>query len=179
MIKETPAPMPEKEIAIPGTPKEIFPPEKYDSSPGPDPAEILVEELKPIAGQKPPVEDLSPRSIETSVDKEVPHEKQILGEKFTAGKSVHDLLMSEKTKNDLKFSNIPIHNLASAIGTNDRFLFTRELFDGNMEQFNETIRQLDTMKTIREAVDFLQEHFQWKKSETSTKFLELVKRRFL
>ena len=111
--------------------------------------------------------------------KEEPHpEKQILGEKFTAGKSVHDLLMGEKNQNDLRFS-IPIPSLSSAIGTNGRFLFTRELFDGNMDHFSETIHKLDEMKTIREAVDFLQENFQWKNNETSRKFMELVKRRFL
>lgn len=104
-------------------------------------------------------------------------DKQVLGEKFTAGKSVHDMLLLEKGKSDLRFS-LPIANLTSAIGTNDRFLFTRELFDGNMDRFYETIRKLDAMTTIREAVDFLQENFQWKKNETSNKFLELVKRRF-
>ena len=83
-----------------------------------------------------------------------------------------------KNQNDLRFS-IPIPSLSSAIGTNDRFLFTRELFDGNMDHFSETIHKLDEMKTIREAVDFLQENFQWKNNETSRKFMELVKRRFL
>jgi len=48
-----------------------------------------------------------------------------------------------------------------------------------MDHFSETIHKLDEMKTIREAVDFLQENFQWKNNETSRKFMELVKRRFL
>ncbi len=141
--------------------------------------ELRFEEPKLPAEGKPFDEDLFFRSPGPEEGKEVQHEKHTLGEKFTAGKSVHDLLMTEKIKSDLKFSNIPIPNLASAIGTNDKFLFTRELFEGNMEQFTDTIRQLDAMKNIREAVDFLQENFNWKKSETSHKFLELVKRRFL
>ena len=105
-------------------------------------------------------------------------EKQILGEKFTAGKSVHDLLMTEKTKNELKFSNIPIASLAGSIGTNDRFLFARELFEGNMELFYDTVRRIDQMHEVREAFNYLSERYNWKKSETSLKFVELVKRRF-
>mgnify|MGYP006911565340 FL=1 len=106
------------------------------------------------------------------------HEKQILGEKFTAGKSVHDLLMTEKTRSDLKFSNIPIASLSGSIGTNDRFLFARELFDGNMELLHDTVRNIDQMHELREAFNYLRERFNWKKSETSLKFVELVKRRF-
>lgn len=112
-------------------------------------------------------------------EEDAPHsDKQILGERFTAGQSVHDRLMTGKTRGDTKFLNIPIAHLATSIGTNDRFLFSRELFDGNMELFYETIRKIDHMQTTREAFDFLRE-FNWKRNETSLKFVELVKRRFL
>lgn len=112
-------------------------------------------------------------------EEELTHgDKQILGERFTAGQSVHDRLMTGKNRVETKFSNIPITHLASSIGTNDRFLFSRELFDGNMELFYETIRKIDHMQTTREAFDFLKE-FNWKRNETSLKFVELVKRRFL
>jgi hypothetical protein len=105
-------------------------------------------------------------------------EKHILAEKFVAGKSLNDLL-HEKSKADPKFSNLPLSSLANGIGTNERFLFTRELFEGNMEHFNETIHTLDNMHTIQEAIDFLSDHFKWGKSETSLRFIELIKRRFI
>lgn len=112
-------------------------------------------------------------------EEDLPHgDKQILGERFTAGESVHDRLMTGKNRGETKFSNIPITHLASSIGTNDRFLFSRELFDGNMELFYEIVRKIDHMQTTREAFDFLRE-FNWKRNETSLKFVELVKRRFL
>lgn len=133
---------------------------------------------RPVASAETPSEKSSQGEIRFVEEVETHPEKQILGEKFTAGKSLHDLLAGDKNNNDSRFT-LPITSLASAIGTNDRFLFTRELFDGNMDHFHETIHSLDGMKTIQEAVDFLQEHFQWKKSETTHKFLELVKRRFL
>jgi len=34
------------------------------------------------------------------------------------------------------------------------------------------------MHELREAFNYLRERFNWKKSETSLKFVELVKRRF-
>jgi hypothetical protein len=106
-----------------------------------------------------------------------PSEKQTLAEKFVAGKSLNDLLF-EKSKNDLKFSHMPLSSLANAIGTNERFLFTRELFEGDMESFTETLQKLDTMNNIQEAAEYLRENFKWKKSETSLWFIDLVKRRF-
>lgn len=115
---------------------------------------------------------------EQAEEKTVAGEKQILAEKFTAGKSVNDLLL-ERGKSDPRFTHLPLNNLAGAIGINDRFLFTRELFEGNADAFSETVRVLDAMHSIQEAADYLREHFQWNKSETSLKFIDLVKRRFL
>jgi len=90
---------------------------------------------------------------------------------------VNDLLL-EKGKSDPKVAHLPIESLASAIGINDRFLFVRELFDGKSEEFNETISQIDLMKDIHEAAAYLRNMYKWKKSETSLKFIDLVKRRF-
>ena len=103
---------------------------------------------------------------------------QTLGEKFTHGRSVNDLLF-EHGKTDYKFSNMPVANLQTAIGINDRFLFTRELFEGNKDAFAETVRKIDSMSSIHDAAVFLRENFKWKKTDTSLKFIELVKRRFV
>lgn len=104
--------------------------------------------------------------------------QQTLGEKFTHGRSVNDLLF-EHGKTDNKFSNMPVANLQTAIGINDRFLFTRELFEGNKDDFAETVRKIDSMTSIHDAAVFLRENFKWKKTDTSLKFIELVKRRFV
>jgi len=116
--------------------------------------------------------------LESHEKKELHPEKQILGEKFVAGKSVNDLLL-EKSKSDSRFSHLPVSNLGNAITTNDKFLLIRELFDGNADEYNETIRKIDAMDSIHEAAAFLRDHWGWKKSETSLKFIDLVKRRFI
>lgn len=138
-----------------------------------------VEQLD-IPSEKPPQDAEFPLrdEPESHERKESYPEKQILGEKFVAGKSVNDLLL-EKSKSDSRFSHLPLSNLGNAITTNDKFLFIRELFDGNAVEYNETIRKIDAMDSIQEAAAFLRDHCGWKKSETSLKFIDLVKRRFV
>lgn len=115
---------------------------------------------------------------ELELEESAPIEKQAFGEKFVQGKSVNDLLL-EQARPDSKFSNMPVSSLQAVIGINDRFLFTRELFDGNGERFSETVKKLDAMGNLHDAATYLRENYKWKKTETSLKFIELVKRRFI
>ncbi len=117
---------------------------------------------------------MEPEENESKIARE---EKHILAEKFVAGKSINDLLV-EKSRNDSKFQGLPLSSLTAGIGTNERFLFTRELFNGDMDQFNETLQRLDAMHSLPEANSFLRENFTWDKNETSLRFIELIKRRF-
>ncbi len=119
-----------------------------------------------------------PENDEMELEEEIVVPPQTFGEKFQHSKSVNDLLI-EHGKTDYKYSNMPVPNLQAAIGINDRFLFTRELFEGNADRFNETVRNIDSMASIHDAATFLRENFKWKKNETSLKFIDLVKRRFL
>jgi hypothetical protein len=176
------------------TPENLFPPEK-----APAQEKQVIKDTKKSIPQKevkadrdvepfatPPAvsdqlhEKISERIVpEMRPEEENPQsaEKQILAEKFVAGKSLNDLLL-ERSKSDLKFANMPLSNLTSAIGTNERFLFTRELFEGDMESFTATLQKLDSMNNVQEAAEYLRDNFKWKKSETSLRFIDLVKRRF-
>ena len=100
-----------------------------------------------------------------------------LGDSFLKGKSVNDLI-TDQHKLEYKLSNRPVSSIQAAIGINDRFQYIRELFDGDTNKFLETVKALDSMQDIREAVDYLRKNFKWKKNETSLKFVNLVKRRF-
>jgi hypothetical protein len=160
--------------------------------PRPEPVEFVskpvVKEEAPVSIQPEPA--LSIKSADTvesdgmdNDDMELEEETvtegpQTLGEKFSHGRSVNDLLL-EQGKTDYKFSSMPVASLQAAIGINDRFLFTRELFEGKSDVFAETIRKIDSFKTIHDAAVYLRENFKWKKNETSLKFIDLVKRRFL
>lgn len=119
-------------------------------------------------------------------EKEVIHEeetqesgtgKKTLAEIFVQEKSLNDSLSVGKTI-DHKLAVSPLSNLEAAIGLNDRFLFIRELFSNDAGLFNQTVKQIDQMQNLGEAVTFLNSNFKWKKNETSLKFAQLVKRRF-
>ena len=116
---------------------------------------------------------------ELQLDDEEPVEVQHkrLGDLFSKEKSVNDLL-SDSSKLESKFSNRPVDSLQSAIGINDRFQYIRELFEGSADNFVKTVAELDSMDDIKDAVNYLQSNFKWKKNETSLKFVNLIKRRF-
>jgi hypothetical protein len=105
------------------------------------------------------------------------HHKR-LGDSFLKEKSVNDIRSDDMSKLEHKLSNRPVSSIQSAIGINDRFQFIRELFEGSADNFVKAVTDLDSMKDMKEAVDYLQTNFKWKKNESSLKFVNLIKRRF-
>lgn len=105
------------------------------------------------------------------------HNKR-LGDSFSKEKSVNDLMSEDFSKLEHKLSNRPVTSIQSTIGINDRFQYIRELFEGSADNFVKTVADLDSMDDIKDAVNYLQTNFKWKKNETSLKFVNLIKRRF-
>jgi hypothetical protein len=151
--------------------------ERIPKSPGS--SSISPNPEKEVLKREPAV-DIPAQQTVIALEDEVPPiaGSPTLAEKFIAGKSLNDILL-EKSKPDNAYADLPLNSLVSGIGTNERFLFTRELFEGNMERFSETVSKLDMLATVQEAAEFLRKNFKWKKNETSMRFIELVKRRFL
>lgn len=101
-----------------------------------------------------------------------------IGDSILKEKSVNDLMNNGSSKLENKLSNSPVSSIQGAIGINDRYQYIRELFDGSAETFSQTVGELDSLSNIQEAVSYLQQNYKWKKTETSLKFVNLVKRRF-
>ena len=73
----------------------------------------------------------------------------------------------------------PVSDLAKAISIGDRFLFQRELFDKNAELMQRTIADLNSLSTFGEAMEYLQQHFDWDKELPSYElFMTALHRRF-
>ncbi len=70
------------------------------------------------------------------------------------------------------------------IGLNDRLAFTRQLFDGNVEDYNRVLSQLNTMHSFEDAKSFIEnavkpEYQNWEGKENfETRFLSIVETRF-
>ena len=87
------------------------------------------------------------------------------------------ILKGKPSLNDTLKSNIQV-------GLNDRIAFVKYLFDHSQADFNRVLSQLNSFKTEQEAMSFINKmvkpDYDWRgKEEYETRFLELVKRKFL
>ncbi len=135
--------------------------------------------------------DKSPDLIDDIVQPENKEEKEhisgekdkqgkILADKFTSHSSINERMAhSRNEEDDAEAGKMkPIQNLSEAIGINDRFLYVRELFNGNQQLYNNTIENLNKAGTIDEAYDILTEASKSnKENETFDILLDLVKRK--
>jgi len=78
----------------------------------------------------------------------------------------------------------PIADLMSAIGLNERYLYSNDLFDGDMQEFKNAIKMLNEFENVEEAKAFfesgLKSTYDWKDDDPLAQaFLSLVERRYL
>jgi hypothetical protein len=150
-----------------------------------------------------PVQKIEPEQNESAVEKEniidevdevpqIEHEIEfngsqekikppVLGDKFQGTKKFrNEALGAGKKDMASKLQNKPIHDLTKAIGINDKFLFTKELFNGNAELYAKTIYKLNEFSDINDALIYVQENFSWDdKNEAANQLMELVRRKLL
>ncbi|MDR2293370.1 MAG: hypothetical protein LBE11_07860 [Prevotellaceae bacterium] len=74
----------------------------------------------------------------------------------------------------------PIKDLTKGIGLNDKFLFAKELFGGNAQQFSKTVTAINDMNSIEDALEYIKNNFSWQDNSPVVKhFITLVRRRFM
>lgn len=82
-----------------------------------------------------------------------------------------------------KLQNEKIDSINKQLTLNQRFMFVKELFDGDVEEFNKTVDYLDNCQNRDEALSYLEENYtkssSWDKdSEEVTEFYDLIYRKF-
>lgn len=98
--------------------------------------------------------------------------------------SLHEKIGSVKSDNSLasKLQQKPIADLVKSIGINDKFLFIKELFQNNGEEYNETIQLLNNFSTLMQAFEYLdvlkQKHDWDESSDASLKLYDLIRRKY-
>jgi len=134
---------------------------------------VVKPEIEEINIQKLPTKKIEPlKTAQTS----------ILGEKLGRDTPSYNESIAQKKETDpsSRFQTKPIDDLRKGIGINDRFYFTRELFNGNAELMNQSLEQLNQMKDLKSAESFLETNFLWEGNIEAVKaFNEIVRRRFL
>jgi hypothetical protein len=109
----------------------------------------------------------------------------IIGDELKAPENEKPEKKIEKKAEKPVTSNIQkpsLSDIRSAIGLNDKFQFSNELFEANIQEFEIAIQQLNTAGSLDSAMEYflsLQRLYNWKEdNDTSKRLLELVERRY-
>ena len=128
--------------------------------------------------------DMKPEEIEHSAPSEYEDvfKRDDTEFEMATGETLGEKMMGEDHSLAAKLQQTPAHDLKSAIGINDKFLFVNELFGGSMEKYNKSIENLNDLKTLNGAMIYLNElkiELQWNSSnEAYQKLKDLVSRKF-
>lgn len=164
------------------TVKEVVPPKSIQAKGG-----TLSEKVEPSitepksanVGAKPNPATVT-KSSNTSQNQE--DNLAILADKFKGKhKFRNEVIAEQHQKIDMqsKLQNKPITDLSKAIGINDKFLFTKELFGGDPDLYNQTIKRLNHATDLNDAIIYIHENFDWEAdNETAMTFIDLVRRKF-
>ena len=69
-------------------------------------------------------------------------------------------------------------DLSSCLTLNDRFRFQRDLFNGNVEQMNQTLKKLNDFNSMEEVVSYLSNlDWDWE-NDSAQAFIEMLEKRF-
>lgn len=118
---------------------------------------------------------------ELPIIKDVINEDQIIENKkgtelLTVTKDTHTepiQLIGEKT------SSQKLVDIQSAIGINDRFLFTRELFENNIIEYNTAISFVNETDKFESVMNWIKSEKEWDLEDpTVAQFIEITKRKF-
>lgn len=73
-----------------------------------------------------------------------------------------------------------ISDLKNRLTINQKFMFTKMLFNGDFDLFNNAVTKLDSLSTLDEATSYLESHYSnWdRESEEYEEFIEMVNKRF-
>ncbi len=161
----TPAPEIQKEIPV--TPQNpVFAPFMPTANPTMAEQQPLLNELPTFAYQQKEIFELND-VISTSYKEEM----------------LNDKLKTEANELGNKLKDSPIRDLRKAIGINDRFLFINDLFRGDEDMYERSLKTINAFSILPEAEYWIQRELKvklgWPETSEAVKvFDQLVRRRF-
>lgn len=112
------------------------------------------------------------RSFESIIADQFSNRSESFNEKLGGHTHEDDILEILKTK--------PLLSLDEAIGINDKFLFIREIFDGNTEYYNQAIQKLESVGSLSDAMTVIISYSGDKTGNDAVRqLIDLIKRKFL
>ena len=188
--KPTPKPRPvKKEVVPPPTPEPIIEPEPIPES-APVKAAPVAPKPKPTPppAPEPPVEMevvAPPPPAPKPTPKPAPAPKPVVTSAAISADLEEVFTLPTATDLGEKLSQSPIKDLTKAFSINERMFTIKELFGDNNDLFNNTIKQLNGLKSFEEAKKLLAtsvaSEYGWSKKSKQKKakeFVKLIKRRY-
>ena len=140
------------------------------------------EELPPT--EAPPVAEPTTKPVSVSEEQTSPKQEKkekpvFLSDTFDKKQAFRNESLGKAHPRDVSstIKNRPLSDLHRAIGLNEKFMFIRDLFDGDSKKYEETV-QFINKAVSREQVNTFLSRFQWdEKKEAVHEFRELVERK--
>jgi outer membrane biosynthesis protein TonB len=177
-----PVPMPESRPYEP-KPAPVPPPPPVEAvKPIPAPAPAPVPERKPVAAtlfdvEKPAAPAPKPKENGNSLRKEL---NELVAQN---GTSLNDKLKQSKSEVADRLNEIPVKDLKQAIGINDKFQFIQELFRGDVDMYERSIKTINECHSLQEAEYWIERELKIRQgwlddTRPVQHFYSLVKKRF-
>lgn len=106
---------------------------------------------------------------------------ETVSDKYQHTQFQNERLGDKAVKKDVssKLQSRPIGDIKKAIGVNDKFLYTKELFMSNPSLYSQTIEDLNNAEDFEDAMEYLKLNFDWElDDETVSNFIDIIKRKF-
>ena len=147
--------------------------EDNESVVAPDPIET--QEVHNVP--EPPQEKEAP-AVETPIIKnKKPQETTIIAEQFNQNANWINEAMGSNSKPELSKGK-KVTDLFESIGISDKFLYIKEIFNGDGTLYNDTITKINETNSFEEAYDIIVKHVDDEENETFKSLIELIKRKF-
>jgi len=118
---------------------------------------------------------------ESKKTKNKPSGKNIVADKFSGmAETFNEQLGNKSSDGDISdlIKSRPVSNLTDAIGINDKFLFVREIFNGDQLSYNEAITKLNNTDNLADAKAVIMSYTgEGDENKAVKQLLDLVKRK--
>jgi len=111
---------------------------------------------------------------------------QVIADKFKDDtNSIHSKIAQNKQDTPNIISKVSDHQLTDirkGIGLNEKILFIKELFKGNLDDYDDSLNKLNSQISYAEAMEYFsskQKHYNWdEKSDAFLTFKNLIERKY-
>ena len=126
------------------------------------------------------IEEVKPISESNHIEESIQLIEPIKNNVETTVSTLNDKLQTTVGKNlQEKIQKSKLVDIQSAIGINDQFLFIRELFDNNSEDYRSAINYINKQSDCKEIISHFNKTKQWDNEEDAViQFFDLIKRKF-